>query len=240
LNYLASSATRAYDNRGSNEERGIMKKILGVLTLMLFASCGAAFCADKASIVYVDGEVTMNDSPASVGDVVLPGATIKTQPDAVCQIVFNTKNIIHMTGGTILTFDPNVLSKGATLKKGAIAMVLRNLGPFVANPGELRFSIRTSNTVAGVRGTCFFVKVEDDNNTFVCCCNGTLHLEGTSGEFTQNIAGSHHREVRVTSSGGGVSLTAAPLLYHTDADVEAIAARIGETIDWTKIDQSLN
>jgi hypothetical protein len=213
-----------------------MRRIVAI-SLVLFVCCGAVFAADKASVIYVDGEVTMNGSPASVGDDVQPGATISTGSDGLCEVVFNKKNIIHITGGTILTFDPEVLSKGATLRRGAIAMVLRNLGPFASNPGELRFRISTSTVVAGVRGTCFFVKVEDDNNTYVCCCNGSLHIEGASGEFTQNIAGSHHREVRVSRSVGGLSVAAAPLLYHTDADVEAIAEKIGETIDWTKIDK---
>ena len=213
-----------------------MRKLVGVLALVLFASGAAAFAADRASIIYTEGDVTMNGSPASVGDDVLPGATLRTAPDAVCQVVFNRKNIVHIAGGTILTFDPKVLSQGATLQKGAIAMVLRNLAG-TTNPGELRFRIRTSNAVAGVRGTCFFVNVEDDNNTFICCCNGVLHLKNTGGDTLQNLAGSHHQEVRVTRTGNGVSAAPAPLLYHTDADVEAIAARIGETIDWTKIDR---
>lgn len=213
-----------------------MRNIVAI-ALVLFACCGAALAADKASIIYVDGEVTMNGSPATVGDDVQPGATIKTGSDGLCEVVFNRKNIIHITSSTILTFDREVLSRGATLRGGAIAMVLRNLGPFARNPGELRFRIQTSTAVAGVRGTCFFVKVEDDNDTYICCCNGSLHIAGPSGEFTKNIAGSHHREVRVTRSDAGLSVSAAPLLYHTDADVEAIAAKIGETIDWTKIDK---
>ena len=213
-----------------------MRKLVAVLALVLFASGAASFAADRASIIYTEGDVTMNGSPASVGDDVLPGATLRTAPGAVCQVVFNRKNIVHMAGGTVLTFDPKVLSQGATLQKGAIAMVLRNLAG-TTNPGELRFRIKTSNAVAGVRGTCFFVNVEDDNNTFICCCNGVLHLEDAGGDTLQNLAGSHHQEVRVTRTDKGVSAAPAPMLYHTDADVEAIAARIGETIDWTKIDR---
>ena len=212
-----------------------MKKLFGVLVLVLFTATAAAFAADKASIIYMEGDVTLNGAPASVGDDVQPGATITTAADAVCQVVFNRKNIVHMAGGTVLTFDPKVLSQGATLQKGAVAMVLRGLGPF--QPGELRFRVRTANAVAGVRGTCFFIKVEDENNTFICCCNGTLHLEGDGGAFTQNLASSHHEELRVTRSASGLSVAAAPLLYHTDADVEAIAARIDEKIDWSKIDK---
>lgn len=88
-----------------------------------------------------------------------------------------------------------------------------------------------------MRGTCFLVGIEDDNNTYICCCNGAIRLVETGGEFSQNVASPHHREIRVTRSASGISVGAAPMLYHTDADVEAIAARIGETIDWTKIDR---
>jgi hypothetical protein len=79
--------------------------------------------------------------------------------------------------------------------------------------------------------------VQDENNTCICSCNGAIHIEGDGGQFTQNIAASHHREVRVTRAGTSISVNAAPLLYHTDGDVEAAAAKIGETVDWTKIDR---
>ena len=214
-----------------------MKKstLFALLVLMAAAAGIPAFSADRASIVYTEGTVTLNGSPAAVGDEVPAGALVQTGADSLCQIVFNARNIIHMAAETSMRLDPSVVSRGATLQKGTIAMVLRNLAP--GKPGEARFSIRTSSTVAGVRGTCFLVRVEDDNNTYICCCNGAIHLEGTSGQFTRNIAAPHHREVRITRSDTGVSMTAAPMLYHSDADVEAIAARIGEKIDWTTIDK---
>jgi hypothetical protein len=211
-----------------------MKRLFGVLALVLVVSC-AAFAADTASIVYIEGDVTMNGSPAAVGDEVLPGALLTTAKDSVCQVVFNQKNIVHMAAGTTLRFDAKTLSHGATLQKGAVAMVLRRL---VASPDDqVRFTITTSTAVAGVRGTCFFIAVEDDNHTYICACNGMIHLEGAGGAFTQNLASSHHAELRVTRSDSGISVNAAPLQYHNDGDVEAIAARIGETIDWTKIDK---
>jgi hypothetical protein len=114
-------------------------------------------------------------------------------------------------------------------------MVLRKL---VSNPGDqVKFSIATSTAVAGVRGTCFFIAVEDDDHTYICACNGQIRLEGAGQSFTQNLASSHHQELRVSRSASGISVGAAPLEYHTDGDVEAIAARIGETIDWTKLDR---
>jgi hypothetical protein len=212
-----------------------MKRIAGVLAVLLLAAGATAFGADKASIVYVEGDVTMNGAPAEVGDTVLPGAVLTTASDSLCQIVFNTKNIVHMAAGTTLRFDATALSRGATLQKGAVAMVLRKLAAVQGD--ELKFSIRTSTAVAGVRGTCFFIAVEDNDNTYICACNGSIHLTADGGQVTRNLASAHHQEVRVTRSASGISVTAAPLLYHTDGDVQSIAARIGESIDWTKIDQ---
>jgi hypothetical protein len=212
-----------------------MKRVIGIVVLIAASVGVPVIAADKASIIYMEGSVTMNGSPASVGDDVPAGALVQTGADSICQIVFNSRNIIHMAADTSMTLDPAVVTRGATLQKGTIAMVLRNLAP--GRPGEARFNIKTSSTVAGVRGTCFLVKVEDENNTYICCCNGAIHLEGTSGEFTRNLAAPHHREVRITKTDSGLSMTAAPMLYHSDADVEAIAARIGEKIDWTKIDK---
>jgi hypothetical protein len=211
-----------------------MKRVVAILTLILLVSC-AGFSADKASVIYVEGDVTLNGSPATIGDSVQAGALVTTGPDSVCQIVFNTKNIIHVAQGTVLRFDPKALSRGATLQKGAIALVLRNLQAIQGN--ELRFGVRTSTAVAGVRGTCFFIAIEDENNTYICSCNGAIHIEGDGGQFTQNIAAPHHREVRVTRTGTAISVNAAPILYHTDEDVEGAAAKIGETVDWTKIDR---
>ena len=212
-----------------------MKMVIGMMVLAAAVAVLPARAAEKASIAYLEGTVTLNGSPASVGDDVPAGALVQTGADSLCQIVFNARNIIHIAADTTLRLDPALVSRGATLQKGTIAMVLRNLAP--AGPGDIRFTIKTATTVAGVRGTCFLVKVEDDNNTYICCCNGSIHLEGAAGQFTRNLAATHHREVRITKSDAGLSVAPAPMLYHTDADVEAIAARIGEKIDWTKIDK---
>src|SRR5271157_597376 len=104
-----------------------MGKTAGFIGLLLLIACSVVFSADKASIIYLEGDVTLDGVPASVGDAVVAGATLRTGENALCEVVFNTRNIVHMTGSTILRFDPNQLSRGASLEKGAIAMVLRNL-----------------------------------------------------------------------------------------------------------------
>jgi hypothetical protein len=209
---------------------------MSAVACLLSLAVRPAAAADKAAVVYEEGTVTVDGAPAEVGMEVRAGATVATGANSLCEIVFNTRNVIHMTAGTTLSFDAKALSRGATLKTGAIGMVLRNLAPTAGGQGELRFSIRTSTTTAGVRGTSFFVKVEDQDTTYICCCNGAIHLEGADGQFSQNIAAPHHRGIRISRRGSAVTPVPAGMLYHTDGDVESVAARIGEIVDWSRIE----
>ncbi len=52
-----------------------------------------------------------------------------------------------------------------------------------------------------------------------------------------DIEAAHHASYRVTDKNGSVSMDKAPMLYHSDADMEALAGKIGYTIDWTKVDR---
>ena len=62
-----------------------MKGIVGVLAFVLFASGATVFAADKAAIVYIEGDVSMNGSPAAFGDEVLPGAVLTTAKDSIAE-----------------------------------------------------------------------------------------------------------------------------------------------------------
>ena len=97
--------------------------------------------------------------------------------------------------------------------------------------------MRTPSAVAGVRGTSFFMKVESPTSTYVCACNGVVQVLGADGSLLKELVGSHHKGVRIQEAGGAPQLTDAPLLYHTDADLEKVAADIGYTIDWNVVDR---
>ena len=60
---------------------------------------------------------------------------------------------------TTFVFNPSNLQVGSDLQKGALTMVLKNLVNGAA--GDHSFFVRTPTAAAGVRGTSFFMKVED-------------------------------------------------------------------------------
>jgi hypothetical protein len=211
---------------------------MSIMVMLVAAPCSYANGKQEAppgtaSVSYIEGDVTLNGSAAALGDEVKAGATIQTGNDAQCEIVFRTKNIIHIASDTTLVFHPQDVTRGATLGKGAVAMVLKNL----AANGEERFGITTKSVVGGVRGTSYFVRVGDDGSTYICACNGAIHITGADGKFDRDLESPHHKAFLVSGSGGDLTVSDAPLLYHTDADVDNLARKIGVTLDWTKVDK---
>jgi hypothetical protein len=195
---------------------------------------GAFAASSQGVITYLEGQVTIDKVLAAIGDPVPEGSTIKTDKESQCLIVFRNRNIFHLAENTVFVFDPANRQTGSQLRQGSVGFVLKNL---IASAGTPRFIIRTPTAVAGVRGTSFFIKVEDANNTYVCLCNGALNLQDSFGLNVQDIEAAHHKELRFTQSGGAVTVSDAALLYHTDEDMQGLAGKIGVTIDWSKIDR---
>ena len=207
-----------------------------VLAAAFLALPGAAFAAaSQGAITYLEGAVTIDAASASIGDVIPSGATVKTDRDSLCEITFRQRNVIRLGEQTSFVFNPGNLQVGSVLRQGSLTLVLKNL--VSGGAGDHSFYVRTPTAAAGVRGTSFFMKVEDASTTYVCLCNGVLRLDDGTLVKGIDIEAAHHASYRVTDKDGSVSIDKAPMLYHTDQDMEALAGKIGYTIDWTKVDR---
>ena len=186
------------------------------------------------TVTPLEGTVTIDGQGATIGDTVALGAVVATSGQSLVDIEFNTRNAIRLSENTTLVFNPRNLQTGSELRQGALTLVLKRLS--TSANGE-NFLVRTSSAVAGVRGTSFFVKVESPTSTYVCACNGAVQLLGVDGSLLRELVASHHKGVRIEGSGNTPQVSDAPMLYHTDADVEKVAADIGYKIDWNVVDR---
>jgi len=186
------------------------------------------------TITYIEGDVTIDGADAQVGDTVPAGALVATAARSLAEIEFSTRNVIKLAENTVLVFNPSNLQTGSELRAGALTLVLKNL---IAGANGEGFRVRTPSAVAGVRGTSFFIKVESPTSTYVCACNGDVQVLDTDGSSLKEIAASHHKAVRIQAAVGSPQLADAPLLYHTDADMQQAAADVGYSIDWNVIDK---
>jgi len=189
--------------------------------------------AATGTIIYVEGEVAVNGLPAQIGEKVDANATIKTEADGRCVITFGGENILQVLPGSLAVLNLSSIGRGVQVESGSVAAVLKRLAP--TETGN-RFQIDTPTAVAGIRGTALFVKVISPEESYVCVCNGSIALQDNTGANAQTLTAAHHSAVRFIRSGRVVEVERASLLYHTDAQMNALAKWIGHTIDWSKPD----
>lgn len=189
-----------------------------------------------AQLLYFEGDVRIDAVSSVIGQLISYGSIIQTADDSYAELTIGSGNILRIQENTVMILD---LAPGALrvdLRTGSVGAVLNGLDRISPNVerSRPRFYLETQGTVAGVRGTTFFAQIESRNTTYVCTCNGTLEFEG-NGYSTFEAEYYHHGARRfVTAPDGRMTVEVAPLLYHDDTLMDEIAARIGETIDWSE------
>lgn len=184
---------------------------------------------DVGVVEYIEGEVTVDNEPADFGTVVNYGAVVATEENSYCEIVFGSKNVFRIMESTVATVRISESASEIEISKGTLAALFSKLETFTSDEP---FKVKTKTALAGVRGTAFFVKVENPESTYICICNGEIELAEADGKTPEPFAAGHHKAVRYQVVDGEIEVSSAPMLYHTDADMEAVAARIDETIPW--------
>lgn len=180
----------------------------------------------RGELVYVEGDVTLDGRECEIGQVVRTGATIRTGTASTCDIVFGSHNVMRIREKTTVVFDLEPGSLGVRMPTGSLAVVFNKVRALGRN-----FRVSTSSAVAGVRGTTFFVQVEDETSTYVCACYGEVGV-AARGVADTVLASTSHSARRFTLRDGSTRIEKAGLLYHDNALMESVAARIGATIPW--------
>jgi hypothetical protein len=181
-------------------------------------------------IDYLEGNVSVNGLTAFPGMEVAPGSTVVVDQDSLCEVTFG-RNILRIYPGTSAVIDVGEITSRVSVNTGAVAAVLDKLET-VGNDARLRFE--TPTAVGGVRGTTFYVRVEDPDTTFVCVCNGTVELASALGTGERIVSVAHHSGVRFRrESNGEIAASIPEMAYHTDEEMEDLASRIGVEIDWS-------
>ncbi len=215
-----------------------MKKVL-ISTLLLTITVFFVFAEGEqeeattgfsaGKIIYLEGNVTINGQSVDFGTTVASGSTIKTGPQGICDIVFGGKNILRFYENTTGTID---FSKGVVdMQTGSLGAVLQKLTSLGAGHGN-KCVARSPQVVGGVRGTSFFLKIEDETSSYLCICNGDMQYQDVTGSNRKRITSDHHKAFHYREENGTIKTESAKLLYHDDTSMDAIAAQIDAIIPW--------
>lgn len=205
---------------------------------LLLAACSPAQPAapvtpDEARLAFFEGQVTVDGQPGKLGAVLTAQSLIVTGPDGLAELTIGPRNILKLGPSASLRLDLTKPIREVQLDQGALTSVLRGLPKLLGKDDSFR--VRTPAIVAGVRGTSFFIQAEGEK-TYLCACNGSVSAEPGNGQPDVDLVAHHHAAREFAKTAGGLTITEAGMIYHTDDDLNSLAQKIGQTIDWTKPD----
>jgi hypothetical protein len=222
-----------------------MKRAIILSSLLLMLSSNVLFAGGKresagsgtasvspvtveATLTYLEGTVSVDGREALFGQPVSPGALIETGRDSLCELQFGGGNIMHIEEETLVRIDIGKELHSLDLERGGVQAVFNRLTEV---SGGKEFRLSSPTVAAGIRGTVFYIRVEDDSNTYLCTCYGTIAQGPANGSSLTPVTATHHKAFRYTSVGEDFRTESAGLLYHDDAVMEALARKIGTEID---------
>ena len=215
LDSLPSANSAGGTESGGTEPGGILSRFTGAPS-------------EVGEIVYLEGPVSLNGKTASIGESVMDGDVVLVGDGGLAEIEFGEYRILRASEDTRLTIDS--AARTINLETGAVAVVQSKARILSRNKPWM---VETPTTIAAVRGTLYYTRLEDSDTTYFCLCNGRIHLEDEMGFV--HLEANHHKAVRAKRSGGDIIYEQAPLLYHDDEGMESLADMVYVPVDWTRI-----
>jgi ferric-dicitrate binding protein FerR (iron transport regulator) len=181
-------------------------------------------------ITYLEGEVLLEGAAAEIGAEVAAGAAIRTGGESYCEVVFNRRNIFRIEQNSLVVINIEQARGSIDLQQGSLAAVFQKLASL--GRGAEAFAVRTPLAVAGIRGTVFYVRIEDPDRTYVCTCNGQIRLGDAEGGRALAVSSTNHKAYRFLRGTQAIEVRSAPLLYHDSSTMDGLAAKIRIFIPW--------
>jgi hypothetical protein len=177
-----------------------------------------ALAADPKSmqgIRHASGDVTIDGRPAMPGQRIRPGQTVATGPDADTVFVLGAHAFLQRENSQF-SFET---SGGATTLRYLSGKVLSVFGK-----GKTR--LITPTATIGIRGTGCYIEAEEDR-TYFCLCYGVAVVTPNDNRAGRETIRTQHHEHPVYIDAGQLTMTSAPVIDHTDAELIMLENTVG-------------
>lgn len=166
---------------------------------MLLSAAPPGSRAGKVS--FLDGEATRSASgrPERLlsGSELKEGDLLRTGHRSRLELTLSDGSVIRLGPSATLQLETAVFGKTPEDRRVTVRLLLGNLWANVAKAvgGRARFEVKTSNAVAGVRGTTFRVDASVDRSVVVRVYSGTVAVAGGGLPRPEHQEGGPRHEV---------------------------------------------
>jgi hypothetical protein len=188
---------------------------------------GRAWAQGVSNVVARQGDVLVNGRTLARDGAIQTGDTVATGPGASVAFSIGNDAFLLRPGTTL------ALERGATLFAVAGARVLTGAFAAVFGRSARPRAITTPTLTAGIRGTGFYIAVSPASN-YVCTCYGSIELTALGGE-REIVNSTRHAARRIAAApASGPAIVPAPFENHEDAEIERLAALVGQRAAWQR------
>lgn len=178
------------------------------------------------SIYEFDGDVRVNNLPATLKTPIRAGDTVETFASSYVIFVVN-KDAFILRSDSRMAFPLPPPSTSATIPS-AFSL---NRGKALSVLATRATQIATPNAVIGIRGTGVYLETDPDRS-YVCTCYGVADLSTADDPgINETIEAQHHDAPRYILADPGISnrIQPAPFINHNDEELLLIETLVGRT-----------
>jgi len=200
----------------------------GGLTGYLARALAAARVPLHPGVREIKGEVRINNQPARLGQLVRPGDVVTTGKDARAVIIIGLDAYL-LRGNTRFEIHGKPERRDASgVVQGAVVEVLRIVGGAALSVfGSGRKRVETPFVTIGIRGTGVYVE-SGPERSYVCTCYGETEIVAQHDPAVrETVKTKHHEAPRYITGGRLPRIEKAPVVNHTDAELDMLEALVG-------------
>ena len=178
------------------------------------------------SVYSLRGTAKVNDVDADLQTQIRSGDTIETGKDSELVFVVGGNSMILRSNSRLILSAPPARSAASAL----IITGLRLLtGKVLSVSRNQPMRVETTVATIGIRGTGFYVE-SDPEQTYFCTCYGTTEVASNTDPDSREtiLAKQHDQPVYIVADGGpGRNIRPAPIINHTNAELELVETLVG-------------
>jgi hypothetical protein len=211
----------------------------GGLTGYLAHALAAARVPLHPGVREIKGDVHINNKPARLGQLVRPGDVVVTGKDARVVIVIGLDAYL-LRANTRFEIHGKPEQRDANGKvQEAVVEVLRIIGGAALSVfGSGRKRVETPFVTIGIRGTGVYVE-SGPERSYVCTCYGETEIIAQHDPAVrESVKSKHHENPRYITGGRTPHIEKAPVVNHTDAELDMLEALVGRETPFDPLDQN--
>jgi hypothetical protein len=180
----------------------------------------------------MSGDVRINGTRATVGQVVNPGDVVTTGADGDCVIIIGEHVYLIRQSSEVEFYREDFEQTTDGFLSGTIKIAF---GSMLSVFGKTDTVLQTPLATIGIRGTACYISAKPDK-TYACVCYGQADLGGTEdGLALETVTTMHHDSPRyIYPKGSVVRIEKAPVVDHTDAQLRMLEALVNRRPSFDK------